>query len=63
MDDYSPWQPYIQIQVNCFSFTTISTLDYGDIHSTTGLAKMLAINEAFVGTITFALVLGCVTKR
>ncbi len=45
-----------------FRFTTISTLGHGDIHPTTGLAKMLAISEAFLGMVTFALVLGCVTK-
>jgi len=62
MGDYSLWQPYIPIKVNCFSFTSISTFGHSDIHPTTGWAKMLAISKAFVGTITFAQVLGCVTK-
>jgi hypothetical protein len=50
------------IDYSFFSFTTISTLGYGDIHPPTGLIKMLVISKMFVGTVTFALVLGCVTK-
>jgi hypothetical protein len=46
------------IDYSYFSFTTLSTLGYGDIHPPIGLAKMVAISEAFVGTVTFALVLG-----
>jgi hypothetical protein len=63
MDDHSLCQPYIQLHVNCFSFTSISTFGYGDIHLTTGLAKILAISEAFVGTVTFALVFGCLSDE